>query len=42
LAQSEVRACLLVAGNDAVELYKGIRKYMRWYNIERSHSLLDD
>ncbi len=28
--------------NDAVELYKGIRKYMRWYNNGRRHSSLDE
>ncbi len=27
---------------DAVELYKGISKYMRWYNNERRHSSLDN
>lgn len=27
---------------DAVELYKGISNYMRWYNNERRHSSLDN
>lgn len=28
--------------NDAMELYQGIQRYMKWYNHERRHSSLND
>lgn len=28
--------------NDAIELYQGIQRYIKWYNTERRHSSLND